>query len=121
MTEMQLTIVSVLKAKPGMEDALKESLLAIVKAVRLRSGVINLDLHQYINDPSRFMLYENWVSRKDFDNYHSERSPEDNAFRAKADELLAEPIAPSFWQMFSEEIYGEQQPHVSHSCNEVAG
>ena len=36
MTGTQLTIVSVLRPKPGMEDVLKEYLLAIIKAVRLK-------------------------------------------------------------------------------------
>lgn len=44
MSETQLTIVSVLRAKPGMKDVLTEYLLAIAKAVRLGNGAINLDL-----------------------------------------------------------------------------
>jgi len=104
MVDTKLTIVSVLKAKLGVEEVLKEYLLAIVKAVRCRSGVINLDLHQDLNDKSRFLLYENWLSRKHFDDYHNDHASEDKAFRARADELLAEPIEPSFWKMLSEDV-----------------
>lgn len=80
---------------------MKQSLSALIEPIRRRDGVINFDLHQDLNDPTRFMLHENWVSREHFKAYHKDHVPEDTAFRAKVNKLLAEPIAPSMWEMVS--------------------
>lgn len=101
MAQKQLTIISVLKSKPGKEQEVKQRLLSEIEPIRRRDGVINFDLHQDLNDLTRFMLHENWVSREHFEAYHKDRVPGDKAFRAKVDELLAEPIAPSMWEMVS--------------------
>jgi quinol monooxygenase YgiN len=45
------------------------------------------------------MFYENWVSKKDLDE-HLEM-PYLRAFKAKAAELLAEPLDITLWEMIS--------------------
>jgi quinol monooxygenase YgiN len=46
------------------------------------------------------MFYENWESKADLDN-HLE-TPHLNAFKAKADDILAEPIKIELFEMISE-------------------
>jgi quinol monooxygenase YgiN len=45
------------------------------------------------------MLYENWVSMKDLEEHLA--MPYLEAFKAKAADLLAEPLEIAFWEMIS--------------------
>lgn len=47
------------------------------------------------------MLYENWVSKKDLDE-HLEM-PYLKSFLGKADQILAEPVEITLWEMISQE------------------
>lgn len=105
----KLSIISVLRAKPGMEEQLKAHLIAIVSSIRRSvQGLINLDLHQAIADPAVFVLYENWVNKEAFETYHRNHVPEDLAFRKDADKILAEPITPQQLRMLTQDIVRSQ-------------
>jgi len=49
-----------MRAKPGKEQDLRDALEALIQPTRQEEGYINYDLHQGIEDPSLFYLYENW-------------------------------------------------------------
>ena len=91
-----LTVIAIAQAKPGKEKSLEEALLALVAPTRREAGCINYDLHQSAADPAIFMLYENWVSMQDLDAHLA--MPYLEAFKAKAPELLAEPLDISLWK-----------------------
>jgi quinol monooxygenase YgiN len=101
MADKKVTVLARCKAKPGLEEKAKEEIMALVAPTRSEPGCINYDLHQAIEDKSSFMLYENWVSKKDLDE-HLEM-PYLQAFLGKADEILAEPVEIILWEMISEE------------------
>ncbi len=99
MAEKKVTVVAGFKAKPGKEDALKEAIMACVAPTRAEAGCINYDLHQSPEDKAKFVLYENWVSKKALEE-HLEM-PYLVKLKAQADELCAEPIDIALWEMIS--------------------
>lgn len=106
MSDKQLTVLAWIKAKPGMEEAVKRELLAIVGAVRAygsQFGAVSYDQHQSIENPTVFFLHENWESREGFDNYHASASP-DKPFLEKTKDMLAEPVQITFYQMISKDV-----------------
>jgi quinol monooxygenase YgiN len=89
MNTKPLTVVAILKAKPGHETALRQALLAAVPPTRKEKGCLNYDLHEVQNEPGRFLFHENWTSRAELDAHIA--SPHIKALFAKFDALLAEP------------------------------
>lgn len=95
----KVTVLARFKAKPGMEEQVKREILSLVAPTRAEAGCINYDLHRSPSDPALFILYENWVSMKDLEEHLA--MPYLEAFKAKAGDLLAEPLDISFWEMIS--------------------
>ena len=101
MAGTKLTVVAQIKAKAGMEEQVRQELLALVAPTRKESGCINYDLHQAQDDNSLFVFYENWLSKKDLDEHL--QTPHLQAFLGKADQILAQPIDITLWEMISPE------------------
>ena len=99
MENKKITLVALAKAKKGMEEAVKEELLSLVKPTRSEPGCINYDLHQAIDDKSIFIFYENWKSKEDLDKHIG--MPHLKAFLEKADNLLAKPLEVTLLEMIS--------------------
>lgn len=89
MNTNSLTVVAILKAKPGKESILRQELLSLIAPSRKDPGCINYDLHQVVDSPGAFLFHENWTSKKLLDEHLAQ--PHTRAFFAKAGELLAEP------------------------------
>ena len=89
-----ITVVALIQAKPGKTTALKRALTAMVAATRTEAGCLNYDLHQDTEDTRNFIFHENWTSEAHLSAHLD--SPHLHAFRAQADELLAEP--PKMWR-----------------------
>lgn len=100
MAEKKVTVLATIKAKPGLEEKVRDALMALVPQTRKEPGCINYDLHRSIDDKGLFMFYENWVSKKDLDEHL--QMPYLQDFLGKADEILAEPVDIKLWEMVSE-------------------
>ena len=96
----KVTVLALFRAKPGLEEEVKQELMALQGPTRSEEGCINYDLHQSQEDPARFMFYENWTSREDLDQ-HLEM-PYLKAFREKAGDLLAEPAKITLHDMIGD-------------------
>ena len=101
MAGAKLTVVAKIKAKAGMEAKVREELLALVAPTRKESGCLNYDLHQSLDDKSAFVFYENWQSKKDLDDHL--KMPYLQAFLGKVDQILAQPVEITLWEMISPE------------------
>ena len=99
MAQDKVTVVASFKAKAGMEDTVRGAIEAVIPPTRAESGCINYDLHQSSEDPSCFMLYENWISKQDLDEHLA--MPYLKDLIAKADDMLAEPIEIALFKMIS--------------------
>ena len=91
----QVTVLATIKAKKGLEETVRNEVLALVAPTRAEAGCLNYDLHQSSDDPATLMLYENWVSREDLDKHLA--MPYLQAFLGKVPELLAEPVQLLLW------------------------
>lgn len=96
----KVTVIAKARAKAGLEEKVRQEIMALIEPTRAESGCINYDLHRSSGDPALFMLYENWVSMKDLEEHLA--MPYLEAFKAKAPELLADPIEITLWEMISE-------------------
>ncbi len=85
----RIAVVARLRAKEGMEAALKELLLSVIAPGRSDEGCINYELHQTIKDPSLFVFYEIWQSKEHLDKHGA--APHMLQFRGKVMDLLGEP------------------------------
>ena len=54
--EKNVTVLALLRAKPGLEEEVKRELMALQGPTLSEEGCINYDLHQSKEDPSRFMF-----------------------------------------------------------------
>ena len=100
MAEKKVTVLATFKAKPGLEEKVRDAIMALMPPTRAEAGCVNYDLHQSVDDKSVFMLYENWVSKKDLDEHLAMPYLQD--FLGKANELFAEPVDIKLWEMVSE-------------------
>jgi quinol monooxygenase YgiN len=90
MAEPLLTIFAEAYAKPGKEEALRQTMLGLIGPTKLEPGCVQYDLHVDNDDPTHFFFYENWTSRALLDKHLA--SPHLQAFVARGDELLAAPL-----------------------------
>ena len=81
-----LTVIAYMQAAPGKRDELKSALEALVEPTSKEKGYINYDLHQSIENPDMFLLYENWESGADLDAHLA--APHLTAFAARIPVLL---------------------------------
>ena len=103
MADKKVTVLARFKAKAGMEEAAKQAILACVAPTRAEAGCINYDLHQSADDKGVFMLYENWKSKEILEEHLA--TPHLMGLKAKADELFAEPLDISLWEMITKPYY----------------
>ena len=84
-----LTVIAHMQAKPGKEQELRSGLEALVEPTTKEPGFVNYDLHQAVDDPAVFYLYENWECGEALDAHLA--TPHLQEFAARIDDLLAEP------------------------------
>lgn len=65
----QITVIAVLKAKPGLESQVKQELEKMVEETQKEKGCINYDLHEQLGTPGTFLFHENWESQEALDNH----------------------------------------------------
>jgi quinol monooxygenase YgiN len=89
-----VTLVVVLRPKPGQETLLEAELRALVGPTRREEGCITYDLHRAIEPPGAFLLHEVWAMREDH-RLHTQ-TPHFLRWDARKDALLASREV-SFW------------------------
>ena len=99
MKNKRVTVLALVKAKEGMEEAVKQELLSLVNPTRSEPGCINYDVHQATDDKSLFMFYENWKSLEDVEKHRE--TPHLKAYRQKVVSLIAKPIEVTLFEMIS--------------------
>ena len=62
-----LTVIAHMTAAPGKEDELRRELTALVEPTSQEDGFVNYDLHESLESPGTFYLYENWESGEKLD------------------------------------------------------
>jgi quinol monooxygenase YgiN len=98
MTET-LTLIARLTAKPDCAAMLGEALQSLVSPTRAEAGSIDYHLHRDRDDPTVWILYENWRSRADLDAHFQQ--PYTKAVMVRFPELLAREMELTFCIMTS--------------------
>lgn len=83
-----LTIVANIRARVDRVELVKCELIKLLGVTRAEAGCVQYDLHQDNEDPSRFLMFENWESREQW-RAHME-SPHLRAFLAATDGAVDE-------------------------------
>ena len=83
-----LTVIARMRAKAGKEQELRAALEALIEPTTKEKGYVNYDLHQGVEDPRWFFLYENWDSAEDLDAHL--QAPHLVEFAGRLDEFLDE-------------------------------
>lgn len=82
-----VTLVVLMRARPGQEPLLEAELKALVTPTRKEAGCIVYDLHRSIDPPGGFLLHEVWATR-DAHTAHT-KTPHFLRWEARKDSLLA--------------------------------
>jgi quinol monooxygenase YgiN len=81
-----VTVIAHMRAKQGKEQDLRDALEALIPPTSQEEGYINYDLHQGIEDPSLFYLYENWETVDTHETHM--HTPHLDDFAGRLDDLL---------------------------------
>jgi len=93
-----VTLVVILRPKPGQESLLEAELRALIPPTRREEGCITYDLHRAIEPPDGFLLHEVWATR----DHHRSHMKTVHFLRwdARKDALLAGREA-TFWSQIA--------------------
>ena len=91
MAEGIVNVVARFVAKPGLEATLKAALTGLIAPTQEDPGYIAYDLYESTERPGEFVLVEAWASKELLAKHLD--TPHLNGFKAKAPELLAEPMS----------------------------
>jgi quinol monooxygenase YgiN len=81
-------------ALPGKEEALRQELLRLIEPTRREEGCLQYDLHVAMDNPGRFVFYENWTSRAALDKHLGSKHLQ--AFLTASKDLREEPRIGTF-------------------------
>jgi quinol monooxygenase YgiN len=89
-----VTLVVILRAKPGQDPLLEAELRALIAPTRREEGCLTYDLHRALDMPGAFLLHEVWATRE----HHRLHTKTSHFLRwdARKDALLANRDA-TFW------------------------
>lgn len=96
-----ITVLILFQAKSGMEERVRQAMLVLIPPVLAEPNCISVNFHQDSDDPTRFMLYENWADKDYYTGEHMQ-TPHIRAYLQQTDELLVEPPHIMFYQMLSQ-------------------
>ncbi len=96
MSSSSVTVVALVKVKPGAEDAAIAVLSPVVEQTHQESGCVKYALHRSAADPQQFVLVELWASQADLDAHFQQ--PYMGALFSELADHLAEPPAIHFLQ-----------------------
>lgn len=85
-----ISIIAVLKAKPGKTNALKQALKALLLPTRREPGNIEYDLFQLRDTPDVFYVRESWRGQAGLDDHIA--LPHFQTFILQMNDLLSEPL-----------------------------
>lgn len=98
MSQAPITVLIHYQAQPGKADDGLAALAALVATVLAREpGCLGITIHQDVSDPTRILLYEEWIDKASYVGEHMQ-TPHLRAFIERAPELFAGPPDISFWE-----------------------
>lgn len=90
MSSEKLTAIAVLKARASKREDLRGALLALIEPTRAEPGNLDYALFELCDSPGTFYMRETFIDAAALDQHKA--LPHFQAFAARLDELLAEPL-----------------------------
>jgi quinol monooxygenase YgiN len=90
---MNIIVVAVITAKPEFTEKVKENLLYLVEMTHQETACITYDLHQDLDNPNQFTMYEIWKNEVGFQAHL--QMPYLSEFGEKAKDWFEQPLALS--------------------------
>jgi quinol monooxygenase YgiN len=90
-TNQEIRVIAEFQAKPGQETALREVLHACVPPTRAEKENRGYTLHEDLDRPGRYFLYETWVSRDALKRHF--QTPHFRTLDDRAKPLLSQPLS----------------------------
>ena len=87
---MSLSVVAVITAKPGSEDAVREAMQGLVAPTRAEEGCLSYSLSESVAAPGTFITVEEWSDPSDLDK-HMETEHIQGALAVLGSELAVAP------------------------------
>ncbi len=110
----EFAVIVSIHLKPRKEAEFLGLLMPVIDAVRLESTFINNFLHQDPEDPTRFMVYENWADPDEFFDVQMKRDYR-KLYESRLPELLAEPRQVKVWRPLREDFAGQRVPKAGYA------
>lgn len=110
----EFAVIVSIHLKPGAEKEFLDLLMPVIDGVRLEPTFINNFLHQDPEDPTRFMVYENWADRDEFFAVQMKRDYR-KAYESRLPELLAEPRGVEIWRPLRSDYADRRAPKASYA------
>ena len=63
------TVIATLEAQPGKEEVVRQALLSLVPLTREEEGCVEYHLHECLGQEGRFVFYENWKTKEDWEKH----------------------------------------------------
>jgi quinol monooxygenase YgiN len=98
----KLSLVAFIYAKPEYQDEVATKLKSLIDLSRSEAGCINYDLHRSSDDPTVFVMYENWHDRRDLDQHF--KMPYMQEIMKILPEMLRAPLVMHYLDMLSNPI-----------------
>src|SRR4051812_10164996 len=92
---MSLSLVVLFEFQPGHESEIKVALTTLAAATRAEAGCKGFQIHQSKDNPSQFMMYENWQDQAALEQH--DQTAHLKAFQAVAKPLFAKSPQVTFW------------------------
>ncbi|WP_432037449.1 putative quinol monooxygenase [Streptomyces cucumeris] len=86
----QIIALARVRARPSQREPLRHALSQLVEPSRAEPGCFDYTLFELEEEPGTFYVRETWADQEALDTHMS--TPHFQAFAARFDELLAEPI-----------------------------
>ena len=84
------TVICTLDAQTGKEEVVRQALLSLVPFTREEDGCVEYHLHECLGQAGRFVFYENWKTKEDWEKHL--QMPYMQEALGKAGELFANQI-----------------------------
>lgn len=93
-----LVVAAIVKAIKGKEEELEKELRKLVPLARGEEGTISYIAHRSVDDPCKFLVYEKYRSKEDFD-FHTSTPHFKAFFEAVGPILDGEPEITTYYEL----------------------
>ncbi|HUR36040.1 MAG TPA: putative quinol monooxygenase [Vicinamibacterales bacterium] len=98
MSQHIVTVIAVIRVKPGSEARARAVLQSIVAPTLAEPGCLAYDLHQSADDPAQFMFYERWSSDAALAEHAASTAPHRAQLREQLADLIDDRPTVTRWR-----------------------